>query len=89
MSHSSAQSPISFYFFLSRQANARAKAEQADLASEQSRRDSEVARVKAKEFAPEFHQPGTYHGNSDVRRMMTSHHARYGASSFVEFLSPY
>jgi len=44
---------------LSRMANARAKAEAADNAASVARRDSELARVKAKEYAPEFHQPGT------------------------------
>ena len=39
-------------------ANARAKAEQADLAAEKAQQDSDVARLKAKEYAPEFHQPG-------------------------------
>ena len=41
-----------------RMANARAKSEQADLAADQARKDSDLARIKAKEFAPEFHQPG-------------------------------
>ena len=50
-----------------RQANARAKAEQADMSSEQSRRDSEVARVKGKEFAPEFHQPGRFTTNKSLQ----------------------
>ncbi len=44
--------------FSFRMANARAKAEQADLASNQARKDSDIARVKAKDYAPEFHQPG-------------------------------
>lgn len=43
---------------LHRMANARAKAEAADNAATQARRDSEIARIKGKEFAPEFHQPG-------------------------------
>eukprot|EP00918_Siedleckia_nematoides_P012580 GHVU01027569.1.p1 GENE.GHVU01027569.1~~GHVU01027569.1.p1 ORF type:complete len:848 (-),score=73.91 GHVU01027569.1:2728-5271(-) len=42
---------------ISRQANARAKAEQAEYAAEQARRDAELARVKATEYAPDFHQP--------------------------------
>ena len=41
-------------------ANARAKAEQADMAAEKSKQDSDLARLKAKEYAPEFHQPGQY-----------------------------
>jgi junctophilin len=39
-------------------ANARAKAEQADLAAHRAREDSDIARLKGKKFAPEFHQPG-------------------------------
>lgn len=46
---------FSCYF---RMANARAKAEQADMAAGQAKKDSDAARLKAKEFAPEFHQPG-------------------------------
>ncbi|XP_064640470.1 junctophilin-1-like isoform X1 [Lineus longissimus] len=44
---------------ISRMANARAKAEQADIAAHRAREDSDIARLKGKEFAPEFHQPGT------------------------------
>lgn len=40
-------------------ANARAKAEQADQAAMKAEQDSDTARLKAKQFAPEFHQPGT------------------------------
>ena len=39
-------------------ANARSKAEQADMAAQKAREDSDTARMKAKEFAPEFQQPG-------------------------------
>lgn len=39
-------------------ANARAKAEAADQAAERAQKDSDLARLKAKEYAPEFHQPG-------------------------------
>ena len=39
-------------------ANARAKAEQADMAAEQARKDADLARIKAKDYAPEFRQPG-------------------------------
>ncbi|KAK2147834.1 hypothetical protein LSH36_532g05004 [Paralvinella palmiformis] len=38
-------------------ANARSKAEQADMSARKSREDSDQARLKAKEYAPEFHQP--------------------------------
>ncbi|KAK3085576.1 hypothetical protein FSP39_005580 [Pinctada imbricata] len=44
---------------ITRMANARGKAEQADQAAIKSEQDSDVARLKAKEYAPEFHQPGT------------------------------
>ena len=39
-------------------ANARAKGEQANIASTKAHKDSELARLTAKEYAPEFHQPG-------------------------------
>lgn len=39
-------------------ANARAKAEQADQSAIKAEQDSDHARIKAKEYAPEFHQPG-------------------------------
>jgi len=42
---------------ISRMANARSKAEQAEQAATTARKDSEVARKKALEFAPEFQQP--------------------------------
>jgi len=41
-----------------RTATARGKSEQADIASTHAREDSEIARVIAKQFAPDFHQPG-------------------------------
>lgn len=44
---------------LTRMANARAKAEQADQSAIKAEQDSDHARIKAKEYAPEFHQPGT------------------------------
>lgn len=48
-----------YYFFLYfRMANARAKAEQADQSAIKAEQDSDHARIKAKEYAPEFHQPG-------------------------------
>lgn len=46
-------------------ANARTKAEQADAIAQKARQDSDVARLKAKEYAPEFHQPGTAYGRGD------------------------
>ncbi|CAG2227910.1 JPH [Mytilus edulis] len=44
---------------ITRMANARAKSEQADQAALKADQDSDIARIKAKEYAPEFHQPGT------------------------------
>ena len=43
-----------------RTATARGKAEQSDIAAAHAREDSEIARVIAKQFAPDFHQPGSY-----------------------------
>ncbi|ODN03851.1 Junctophilin-3 [Orchesella cincta] len=43
---------------ISRTATARGKAEQADIAAAHAREDSEIARVIAKELAPDFLQPG-------------------------------
>lgn len=39
-------------------ANARAKAEQATNAASIAKQDSDVARLRAKEIDPSFHQPG-------------------------------
>ena len=47
-------------------ANARAKAEQADQLAAKSEQDSELARVKATEYAPEFHQPGKHSLKVDI-----------------------
>ena len=41
-------------------ANARSKSEQADQAATLAAQDSEIARMKAKEYAPDFIQPGMY-----------------------------
>lgn len=41
-----------------RMANARAKAEQATSAAELAKQDSDIARLRAKEIDPAFHQPG-------------------------------
>ncbi|MCL4135830.1 UNVERIFIED_CONTAM: hypothetical protein GTU68_022213 [Idotea baltica] len=43
---------------ISRTATARGKAEQADIAAVHAREDSDMARIFAKQFAPDFHQPG-------------------------------
>ncbi|XP_035214514.1 junctophilin-2-like [Stegodyphus dumicola] len=44
---------------ISRTATARGKAEQADIAAKHARTESDIARLVAKQFAPEFQQPGT------------------------------
>nr|XP_053633934.1 junctophilin-1-like [Cherax quadricarinatus] len=49
---------------ISRTATARGKAEQADISGVHAREDSDVARVFAKQYAPDFHQPGTVHSLS-------------------------
>ncbi|MPC22144.1 hypothetical protein E2C01_015151 [Portunus trituberculatus] len=43
---------------ISRTATARGKAEQADIAAAHARNDSDMARIFAKQYAPDFHQPG-------------------------------
>ncbi|XP_068216877.1 junctophilin-1 isoform X1 [Palaemon carinicauda] len=43
---------------ISRTATARGKAEQADISAVHAREDSDIARIFAKQFAPDFHQPG-------------------------------
>ncbi|KAG0716750.1 Junctophilin-1 [Chionoecetes opilio] len=43
---------------ISRTATARGKAEQADISAAHARNDSDMARIFAKQFAPDFHQPG-------------------------------
>ncbi|KAK3919560.1 Junctophilin-3 [Frankliniella fusca] len=43
---------------ISRTATARGKAELADIAAEHAREDHETARLTAKQFAPDFNQPG-------------------------------
>uniref|UniRef100_A0A1W7RAA2 Junctophilin-1 n=1 Tax=Hadrurus spadix TaxID=141984 RepID=A0A1W7RAA2_9SCOR len=50
---------------ISRTATARGKAEQSDIAAIHSREDSDLARIIAKQFAPEFHQPGISHHQRD------------------------
>jgi hypothetical protein len=41
-----------------RTATARGKAELADIAADHAREDSDIARTTAKQFAPDFQQPG-------------------------------
>ncbi|GFS04935.1 junctophilin-3-like [Elysia marginata] len=57
-------------------ANARAKAETADQAGERAQQDSDMARLKAKEYAPEFHQPGT----DIMRKQLEKNEADYDFS---------
>ena len=45
-------------FLPPRTATARGKAEQADIGAAHARNDSDMARIFAKQFAPDFHQPG-------------------------------
>ncbi|XP_037084685.1 junctophilin-1-like [Pollicipes pollicipes] len=54
---------------ISRTATARGKAEQADIAAQHAREDSGIARVHAKQFAPDFLQPGSegYKSRPDTR----------------------
>ena len=51
---------FSFFFLHLRAKNARAKAEAAELATKQARIDSEIARMRAHEVAPDFIQPGKH-----------------------------
>jgi len=51
---------------LARAVNARTKAHAAELAAKQSRADSEYARVKAREIAPDFLQPGEFKKTPDI-----------------------
>lgn len=47
------------YVCLVRTATARGKAELADMAADHAREDFEIAIATAKQFAPDFTQPGT------------------------------
>lgn len=61
-------------------ANARAKAEQADQAALKAEQDSDTARLKAKQFAPEFHQPGILSKSRSLplsKMKMSSHNLDY------------
>ncbi|XP_068083311.1 junctophilin-1 isoform X2 [Anabrus simplex] len=55
---------------ISRTATARGKAEQADIAADHAKEDSDIARETAKQFAPDFHQPG-------LDKIRTRDHYRY------------
>uniref|UniRef100_A0A0B7ABV3 Junctophilin n=1 Tax=Arion vulgaris TaxID=1028688 RepID=A0A0B7ABV3_9EUPU len=61
---------------ITRMANARAKAESADQAANRAQVDSDLARLKAKEFAPEFHQPGP----DAIRKQLDNNEMGYGFS---------
>lgn len=41
-------------------ANARAKSEQATSSASVAKQDSDIARLRAKEIDPKFHQPGKF-----------------------------
>jgi junctophilin len=55
-------------------ANAQAKAEQADQSAAKANEDSDKARVKAREVAPEFHQPGKNNMHRDVCMQLQCNH---------------
>jgi hypothetical protein len=59
--------------YFCRTATARGKAEQSDIASSHAREDSEIARVTAKQFAPDFHQPG--------KESLTTHYTTSNSSN--------
>ncbi|KAL4234067.1 regulation of ryanodine-sensitive calcium-release channel [Mactra antiquata] len=67
---------------ITRMANARAKAEQADQNALKAEQDSDTARLKAKQFAPEFHQPGT-----DIikKKLMEQNHNGQGYDDNYDF----
>lgn len=46
------------WFFSYRMATARGKAELSDIAADHAREDYEIAKLTAKQFAPDFIQPG-------------------------------
>lgn len=69
-------------------ANARAKAEQAEMSAKQALKDSELARIKAKEFAPEFVQPGN-HANRKLKMAWLSSSLLYLFPSWSIFLANY
>ena len=56
--HCTAHNDIHPVRVFTRMATARSKAEMADDASRKSKEHCDIARIKAKEVAPEFHQPG-------------------------------
>jgi hypothetical protein len=49
---------MSFFDRFRRTATARGKAELADMGADHAREDSDIARTTAKQFAPDFQQPG-------------------------------
>lgn len=60
-----------------RTATARGKAEMADTAAEHAKEDSDIARDTAKQFAPDFHQPGK---NTPWRDLYTPWESLWGSS---------
>lgn len=51
---------MGFFFYYSSMATARGKAELADIAADHAREDYEIAKLTAKQFAPDFVQPGVF-----------------------------
>ena len=49
---------LKWHYDVDRMANARAKSEQASNAASIAKQDSDIARLRAKEIDPSFHQPG-------------------------------
>lgn len=60
MQHLVPQKPSKRCFYVRRMATARGKAEMADAAAYQAREDFDIARLTAKQFAPDFTQPSKY-----------------------------
>lgn len=58
---------------MTRMANARAKSEEAERAAAKARNDSNEARLRAREVAPEFHQPGTDVQKNKLPPELTNH----------------
>ncbi|KAL8590246.1 hypothetical protein ACOMHN_006363 [Nucella lapillus] len=88
---------------ITRMANARAKAEQADKIAEKAQQESDLARVKATQFDPDFQQPGpdimmkqkmtgndmNYDHTSHMTSMTANHAPLLHSSSFQSGPPPY
>uniref|UniRef100_A0A6A7G8V5 Junctophilin-1-like n=3 Tax=Hirondellea gigas TaxID=1518452 RepID=A0A6A7G8V5_9CRUS len=80
---------------ISRTATARGKAEMADIAAVHAKQDSDVARVFARQFAPEFQQPGAEINKStanaarrQIEAMQTSSREQQPAAAAVHEQQP-